>query len=278
MLIDLHSHSTSSDGQDSPAELIDKAHKAGLRYLALTDHDTLAGLQEAEEAAQKTELTFIRGVELEIQWPHVGEFHLLGLNLGTNTDELEAQLQILRANRRQRNEDILSLMRKQGIHITYEELEAKNPKAVIGRPHMAKFLVEIGKVKHYQQAFDLYLAYGRPFYLPKKALSLESAIAAIHACGGKAVIAHPMSLCLSWRNFDARLPSFKEMGLDGLEAYHSTCSPTHCQRIKELAQKHSLLISGGSDYHGQHTKKLGRLGYYYLGKRVIPEEVLKIIE
>lgn len=278
MLIDLHSHSTSSDGRDSPAELIAKADKMGIRYLALTDHDTLAGLDEAARAAQSTGVTFIRGVELEIEWPHVGEFHLLGLNLGPNDKQLQQALKMQREGRRERNEQILALMRKAGISITYEDLQARSPSAVLGRPHIAQYLVDIGKVKHYQQAFDLYLAYGRPFCLPKKALPLEYALQTIHSCEGKAVIAHPMSLCLSWRNLDARLTDFKAMGIDGLEAYHSTCSAAHGQRLRELADKHGLLISGGSDYHGEHTKNRGILGHYHFGRRAIPEDVLKIIQ
>lgn len=168
-------------------------------------------------------------------------------------------------------------MQQQGISISQEELQRKNPDAVIGRPHIARHLVDIGCVKHYQQAFDKYLAYGRPFYLPKKALDLSYAIGVIHDCSGYAVIAHPMSLCLSWKNMQVRIPEFKEQGINGLEAYHSTCSPVHCQRLKELAQAHGLAISGGSDYHGQQTKKLGVLGHYDYGRKKIPLEVLDIM-
>lgn len=277
-LVDLHSHSTASDGQDSPTELIHKALSRGVRVLALTDHDTLSGLEEASQAAVGTDLNFIRGVELEIEWPHVGEFHLLGLNLGTNTEMLEEALILQRSYRTERNRQIVAMMNAQGMTMNYEEIVEENPGAVIGRPHIATHLLNAGHVKHYQQAFDNYLAYGRPFYLPKRALPLNYATKILHDCGGIAVVAHPMSLCLSWKNMEMRVPEFRDAGVDGLEAYHSTCSPLHCEHLAKIAMDNRMCISGGSDYHGENTKKLGMLGYYNHGKNKIPQDVLEIFK
>ncbi|MGL4524857.1 MAG: PHP domain-containing protein [Spirochaetia bacterium] len=277
-LFDLHTHSTASDGTDSPTQLVQHAHDAGCVVLALTDHDTLAGLEEARQAAKPLGLNLISGVEIEIEWPHHGEFHLLGLNLNQNTQALEMLLKTLQESRIERNKEIISLMQKNNIDIDYVTLEQMYPKTVIGRPHIAKYLLEKGYVKQYQQAFDRYLAYGRPFYIPKKGLELSSAVQAIHLAGGKAVIAHPSSLFLSWKNLDLQLPEFKEKGLDGLEAYHSTCTDVHSQRFVELAHAHGMHYTGGSDYHGKEIKKMGRLGYSNKGRFPIPENILEIFK
>lgn len=270
-MIDLHTHSTASDGSYSPRELVEEAVRLGLTALALTDHDTINGLREAESAALGTTLRFIRGIELSVSW-EPGECHLLGLGLRQCSPSLNTAISKLNREREIRNLEIIELMREGGVEIAYEDIKRIAGKAVIGRPHFASFLVEKRVVRNRQQAFNLYLAKGRPFYAPKISLSLVESIQAIHDSGAMAVLAHPFSLYIAWGRLPALLAEWKDLGLDGIEAYHPTAKPGPCRRLEKLGQELGFIITAGSDFHGAYREghKLG----HGPGKMAIEERFL----
>lgn len=257
-MIDLHTHSTASDGSFRPAALIREAHARGVSALALTDHDTIAGIQEAAEEAARCGIRFIAGVEMEIAF-EPGECHLLGLGLRAPGAEFLTALADLAERRTKRNLAILDLMRENGIEADYAEIEDLAEGKVIGRPHFAGFLVKRKIVKNHEQAFDRYLGKGRPFFVPKASMELERAIGLIHGSGGKAILAHPLSLYVSWGKLPALIDRWREMGLDGLEAWHPFAKPRECERLETIAVERGMLVTAGSDFHGVNRpeRKLG---------------------
>lgn len=248
-MIDLHSHSRASDGSYTPAELIDHAVAEGLSVLALTDHDTVSGNAAAAEAASLKAIRFIAGIELDIEWKP-GECHMLGLGLKTTHPDLASVLIRLNEERRNRNGDIADRMRASGIDIDLERVEALAGGGTVGRPHFAQFLVDTKVVKNRQQAFDRYLAKDRPFYVDRKSISMDEGIAAIRACGGVAVLAHPLSLYVSWSHMSDIIASFKERGIVGIEAWHPAARVIDCERLEALGHSLGLCVTAGSDFHG----------------------------
>lgn len=275
-VIDLHAHSSDSDGDLRPRRLFETARDKGIRALALTDHDTIAGLDEAAHAAGDCGVQFIPGVELEISaedsafaslgFAVNGEFHLLGLGLRSPSARFVAALQNLKAEREKRNRLILDKMREAGIEGSYADIEAfaggasgAGRGAIVGRPHFGAFLISRKIVRSQEQAFKRYLGKGRPFYVQKKGLAFSEAAALIHESGGIAVVAHPMSLYLSWGRLPGFLACLKELGLDGVEAWHPTTKVKTCKRLEELGRTLGLYITAGSDFHGsaRPERKLG---------------------
>lgn len=259
-MIDLHTHSTASDGNDTPTQLVEQAIEKNIKILAISDHDTIDGLAEAKLSSDGKDILLLNAVELEIKFTR-GEFHLLGLNLQKNFDELNKKLSYLKQKRVERNLEIVDRMNKLGIEGSYDDI-ASLGSGVIGRPHFADYLIKIGKVKSHKVAFDRFLGYGRPLFLPKEGLDLEDAINLIHSTGGYAVMAHPLSLYTSWAKLPEYFKTFKEQGLDGLEVYHSMVKPRESERLLELASQFKFNITGGSDYHGGKRKDR-KLGYGY---------------
>lgn len=259
-MIDLHTHTTASDGQYPPSTLVKMAYNAGVSVLAITDHDTTGGLDEAAHEAQKLGMTFIRGIELNIQWP-TGEFHLLGLGLQQISRSLFDIITFLQKKREERNMHIVQKMNALNIPISTNELHSLFPNRQIGRPHFAAYLVQNKIVKTYEQAFIQYLAKGRPCYIERTSANLDGAVQAICDSGGVPVIAHPMSLHISWGQFDTILDDIHGRGVDGLEAYHSGTRPQDCKRLEQLGRKHGMFITAGSDFHGEKIRadrKIGR--------------------
>ncbi|NIZ40304.1 PHP domain-containing protein [Entomospira entomophila] len=268
-MIDLHSHSTASDGADHPRELIQLAYSKGVRTLALTDHDTLTGLDEAAEEAKKLSLLFLYGVEIEINASR-GVFHLLGLNLDPSNakgmQQLQTALEDQQRKRENRNQEIVQTLNHLGLFCDYDEIRAL-ASDVVGRVHIARYLFQKGYVKSQQMAFDKYLATGRPAFIRKESFDLEQAVTLIHQAGGKAIVAHPLSLYQSWRGLEESFHTFEALGVDGLEAYHSNCKVGESRRLVELAKKFDWIVTGGSDYHG--AKYLSRkLGYATAGEKI----------
>ncbi len=259
-MIDLHTHSNASDGDLKPAALIDLAAETGITTMALTDHDTTAGLAEAEKRAKKRNIRLIHGMETEVDF-RPGEFHLLGLNI-KNYDKgpLAEFLEEIRRRRVTRNEEMIALMSVGGLEIGMEALDELAGGDVIGRLHVAHWLINHGHAKNIPDVFERYIGQGCPYYVPKNRPSLEEALIAIHAADGKAVIAHPLSLWISWGKLGNNLAEWKEMGLDGIEARHSGASKREASRLTELAEANDLIITGGSDFHGsgRPDRKLGR--------------------
>jgi len=269
-LIDLHSHSTASDGSLSPTALVAMARERGLRALALTDHDTVAGLAEAEAAASASEaladgshLRLIRGVEIEIAF-EPGEFHLLGLDLGPldgpgGKDLLDA-LKKLGSARAARNRRIMQKIIDAGIATSMEELEEAAGNSRPGRPHIASLLVKHKAAKNRQDAFSRFLAKGRPYYEPKDCLALDEALELVKAAGGLAIVAHPLSLFASWTRLSGLMDESKELGIDGIEAYHPVAKLGQCRRLEAMGRERGFMITAGSDYHGavRPERRLGR--------------------
>jgi len=272
-MIDLHTHSTASDGSFSPSALISEAVKHDLSAIALTDHDTTGGLKEAAKAAKENGIRFIPGIELEIAWKSDGEFHLLGLGLGELEDEFASALEELARRRLERNLEIVDRMNKAGIEVSYEDISAQatdgseSAGRSIGRPHFAAFLADKKIVKNRSQAFSRYLGKGKPFYIPKEGLEFEPALKIIHESGGIAVLAHPMSLYTAWGKFPELIKSLKEKGLDGIEAWHPSTKVSYCRRLEELGRKFGLYITAGSDFHGE-ARKDRKLGFTAGGRKI----------
>lgn len=252
-MIDLHTHSSESDGTDRPSELMDLALEYGIHTIALTDHDTCAGLDEASSRAEEIGIRLIPGIELEINFKP-GEFHLLGLNITNWRQEMEQALKEIMRKRLERNLKMVEIINKEGINISYEDVEHEAAGQVIGRPHFASLLVKKNVVKSTMKAFEKYLAVGRPFYIEKEALSIEEGIQLVKQAGGHPVIAHPLSLFISWGKLPERLGQWKEMGIEGLEVWHSGAKPRKSKRLEMIADDLGLFKTGGSDYHGKNRK------------------------
>jgi predicted metal-dependent phosphoesterase TrpH len=267
-MLDLHTHSTVSDGSLTPALLMEEAAKRGVSPIALTDHDTIDGLEEAEKAALKQKIHFIPGVELEIIW-NEGEFHLLGLDIKRPSPGLLAALGELAKNREDRNLEIADRMKKAGISAPYDEIRAMAGGHIVGRPHFAAFLVKKQIVRNREQAFDRYLGRGRPFYIPKTGLEFEKAASVIKESAGIAVLAHPMSLYTAWGRLPDLVKNLKERGLDGLEAWHPAAKVSSCKRLEELGKKLDLFVTAGSDFHGE-ARPDRKLGITAGGKKIEP--------
>ena len=278
-MIDLHTHSTASDGSFTPSALMGEAAKRGISAIALTDHDTVDGLEEAAGAACALGIRFIPGVELEIlrDADSSGEFHLLGLGINRISPDLLAAIAELARRREARNLEIVDRMNKAGIAVSYDEIRAlageaeptgpKGHSHSIGRPHFAAFLVKRKIVRNREQAFIRYLGRGKPFYIPKAGLEFERAAALIQGSGGIAVLAHPMSLYLAWGRLPDYIKNLKERGLDGIEAWHPTAKVSACRRLAELGKTLDLCITAGSDFHGE-ARPDRKLGITAGGKKI----------
>jgi len=251
-MIDLHSHSTASDGSLNPRQLLRLAHSIGLSALALTDHDTISGLPEADAAAKELGIHFINGIEIESAWEDRGVFHILGLNFVHTHPAIQNIIPTIQALRQARNLSIVNKMSAQGITASLEEIAGPGQSAIITRPHFADYLISIGLVKDRQQAFDEYLAQGKAFYEPYPGLALERIIEIIHQAGGKVVVAHPLSLYVSWGRMEKLFAEWREKGVDGVETWHPSANWRDAQRLDKLAHANGLGLSAGSDFHGEH--------------------------
>jgi len=253
-MVELHTHTTASDGQYSPSALAEKMSGLDISVWAVTDHDTVAGLKEAKEAADKYGITFVPGIELNIARPGC-EFHLLGLGLHKIEKSLTDIIDGLQKSRLERNLEIVRRMNADGIDVSLEELAKEFLVDSLGRPHIAKWLVENKIVKNNQAAFDKYLARGRPWYIERVGADFDKAVAAIYDCGGLPVIAHPLSLYLSWGKLEPVLEDLKSRGLAGLEAYHPGARFVEGKRLEALARKLGLFVTAGSDFHGEAVRR-----------------------
>lgn len=270
--IDLHTHSQASDGTDSPAQLVAGAAAAGLAAVALTDHDTLSGLDEAEAAAQRHGIEFLRGCELSTRTEY-GEMHILGLWLPRRADALEQRLADIRHKRDNRNAHILEKLATLGISISMDELRHEARGESVGRPHIAALLVKKGAVPDMETAFREYLGGGGRAYLPKEVLEPEEAVRLMAGLGATVSLAHPCLKPLPPDWLEAFVLRLKACGLSAIEAYHSEHSDAAVRSCVDLARRLDLGLSGGSDYHGRNKPRI-RLGHGYGGLRV-PLDILE---
>ena len=274
---DLHMHSTASDGTDAPAALAHLAAGAGLGAIALTDHDTTAGLEACAAACWARGIAFCPGIEISADRhapelahpgpsvePGRGALHILGLFIRPDDPDLLAIARELVAARDERNPRIIAKLSDLGVRVTLEEVQAAAAEQtqghrIIGRPHIAQVMVRKGYAKTIEDAFSRYLGSGKPAYVRKDRLPPAEAIAAIHQAGGLAILAHPIQLrCADGDDLAYVLTRLKDAGLDGMEVLHCEHTPADAQRFAALARQLGLLASGGSDYHG--TNKTVILG------------------
>ncbi len=250
-MIDLHTHSTASDGTCSPAGLVKIASELGITHLALTDHDTTDGLEEF--LSSTAEIRLIPGIELSVDYP-VGELHLVGLFIDKDAPDMAALVKEVKGYRAERNGKMLeklSALVKRKVMIS--DL-TDNPEGQLGRPHMAKYLVKNGIVSTLQEAFSEYLADGRILSVPKRRISMDRAFGVIKAVGGVAVLAHPSTLGLGDHDLDELVKSCKAKGLDALEVFSSHSPDEKKEVYSEIARRNGLAVSCGSDFHGGNSK------------------------
>jgi predicted metal-dependent phosphoesterase TrpH len=260
LVIDLHTHTSYSDGTDTPAQLINKALAAGISIIGLTDHDSISGWQEATDAL-RTGISLVPGAEISCQTPDGISVHILGLLFDSNNSELMNTLEKTRENRHGRMEKIIARINEAGIDITMDDvLEQLSDGATLGRPHLADALVKKGIVASRDEAFTQMLHNNSKYYVSHYSPTPEAAIKLIKAAGGVSVIAHPMA---SHRGRTISLDTFGSIiqaGLDGIEVDHRDHSPEEKSQLIKLANESNLVMTGASDYHG--NGKLNTLGEY----------------
>jgi predicted metal-dependent phosphoesterase TrpH len=241
--VDLHMHSTASDGSRAPADVVRAAKRASLVAIALTDHDSVAGLAEAQAAGAQLGVRVVNGVELSAVEGEI-ETHLLGLHL-RDTGVLERGLDELRQMRDRRARQIVERLNELGVTLAFDAVLAQAGPGVVGRPHVARAMIAEGWAADARDAFDRYLGAGRPAFVAKEQLSMRDAIAMIHAAGGLAVLAHPGS-----GGTRERVEALRALGLDGIEVKHPSHSSSDTTRLRGLCEQFGLVMSGGSDWHG----------------------------
>ena len=273
--IDLHVHSTFSDGTYTPEQLVDAAFEAGLSAIAITDHDTIDGVPVAIRAAKKRDLEIIAGVELSCEYKQK-EVHMLGFCLDYTNPILNEHLRNFQQSRNMRNQKMVMLLADEGFDITYDKLLADNPDCVITRANIARYLVEHGCVKDMSTVFSKYLGDDCRCFVPRKKTSPTQAIQLIHQAGGVAFLAHPLLYRMSTVTLRSLVSELATAGLDGIEAIYATYQPGDERNMKNLAKEYHLLICGGSDFHGANKPYI-RIGTG-MGHLYVPYEVLDNIK
>ncbi len=271
-MIDLHVHTNMSDGSFSPAEVVRLAAERGIKAIAITDHDTVAGIAEAQAEGARIGVEVIAGVEISAQWD-AGILHILGFFVHPDNPELLRVLEYLREGRQARVPQILSKLRDCNVHITIDEVAREAVGGVPGRPHLANIMVRKGIVSEAQEAFDLYLKKGAPAYVKKTKIPPGEALRVIKAAEGLAVLAHPYSL--DEQNPDGIreiIQGFVAQGLDGIEVYYPKHTPEQTKAFEEIASEFNLVVTGGSDFHGASKPEI-ILGVFP-GRAPLPYSIL----
>lgn len=260
-IIDLHAHSTCSDGTLSPTELIVLAKKKGLSALALTDHDCMDGLAEFMQAGREHGVEPICGIEFGTPWEkyHRPEVHIVGLGFDPADKNLRKRAELLCSSRDVRNERMCEKLTALGLSITVQELQENAGGDVLTRAHFANVLLEKGYIKSREEAFQKYISPGLPGYVEREMVTPEECIRTIKEAGGVAVLAHPTLYNLHTEQLEELCTELIGYGLDGIECYYSTYTSEQRKAMERLAEKMNLLPSGGSDFHGEN-KPLIRLG------------------
>ena len=244
---DLHIHTAASDGTVSPEKIADVALQAGLKAIAITDHDAIEGIAPAILSAKKLDCEVIPGVELSVTMNGI-DMHLLGYYVDYEDSHFQERLEFFRKIREERAEKIVQKLNELGFSLDFENVREIAGEGSIGRPHIAQALLQEGYVSSFQEAFARFLGYNCPAYVPKFKMSLSEAIELVRSAGGIPVFAHPGTV-----NRDELIPGFIAQGLQGLEVIHPDHAPSVSQHYTNIARKHGLIVTGGSDFHGPHT-------------------------
>jgi predicted metal-dependent phosphoesterase TrpH len=284
-VIDLHTHSIVSDGSETPGRVVELAAQAGCSALALTDHDSLGGLADAARMATEVGVRLVPGCEVSCRKPAPprgappidGSVHVLVYFVEPGPGPLQDELTKLREDRAQRNRELVARLQELGTGITYEDVRAEaGEEGGMGRPHFARALVKAGAAHDIDDAFDRYLADGRPGYVPKARLDPPDVARLAHASGGVAVLAHPLSTGLSPQHLERLVAQLADEGLDGMEAVYSSYTPDQRSVLRRMAARTGLVATGGSDFHGSFKPGLfvgtGR------GDLNVPAEMLDALE
>ena len=269
--IDLHTHSTCSDGTLTPSEVVKLAKEKGLSAIALTDHDTIDGLHEAIETGKEIGIEVITGIEFSVAADT--EMHLLGLNFNLDCPEIKSILDEMIIQRDLRNYKVIELLAKCGIHITIDDILAEATSPVTGRSQIAKAMLRKGYISSIKEAFDNYLSFGRPAFVERSTLSPEEAIRLIKQSGGKSFLAHLNQTEKTDIELYEILTRLKKCGLDGIEGYYTEYTEDMGIRYRKMAEDIGLKLSGGSDFHGENKDgyEIGR----GKGNLRIPYELLE---
>jgi len=254
--VDLHLHTTASDGVLSPSRIVRYAKGKGLKAIAITDHDTIDGNAEALDEGAKLGIEVIPGVEISVQFD-LGSMHILGFFIDIGNQGLNESLSLLQETRAGRNPKMVQKLRELGLEISYDEVLHASGGGQVGRPHFAQVLVKKGYVNTVQEAFDRYLRKGAPAYVDKFRFDPKEAMELIREAGGIPVLAHPFTLHIpSPHQLNALLAELVQLGLMGIEISYPEHTKDQISLYKGLAEKHGLLVTGGSDYHGIEADKV----------------------
>ena len=254
--VDLHLHSNASDGKLSPEAIVNMAAELGLRYIALTDHDSVAGIPAALEAARAfPELKFIPGVEISTDVPE-GEVHILGYFIDYASPELGKSLERFRNSRQRRAQGMIAKLGKLGIDIDWSRVQAIAGDGAIGRPHIARAMLEKGYINKFEEAFEKYIGHGGPAYVERDKMTPAEAVELVRRARGLPVLAHPFTV----NEPEALVKKLKTKGLVGLEAYYKDASREDVKAMLGVTEKYSLIATGGSDYHGIGNSTEVKLG------------------
>lgn len=273
--IDLHTHTTASDGTLSPTELVRLARGAGLAAVAVTDHDTVDGLGEALEAGRALGLEVVPGIEISAEF-QPGTMHMLGYFIQPDRPVFAEKLRVLQEARRDRNPIIAEKLNALGLAVTMDEVRAAAGGEQVGRPNFARVLLDKGYVSSMGEAFDRYLTKGGPAYVDKFRLSPADSVELIHQAGGLAVLAHPFTLGLGEQVLETFVADLAACGLDGLEVYYPEHDPDQTRACLELAARHGLAVTGGSDFHGDNKPEVA-LGSGFQENLAVPAELLEAL-
>lgn len=267
MFVDLHMHSTYSDGTKNIIEILEIITKRNIRLFSITDHDNIKGQKETLKLAKERGLLYIPGVEISCKYSG-GVLDILGYNVSHDNEALENFLSGLVEHRKKRNKMIIDKLNKLGIEISMEELSSESDSTVIGRPHISRAMLKKGYIQTLEDAFEKYIGEGKPAYVEKNKYEPEEVISRIRKAGGVAVLAHPLSLKLDTESLEKKVRELAHAGLQGIEVFYKAYSDEDKMNLLRIAKKFHLFITGGSDYHGENKPGIEP------GVE-IPEELLK---
>lgn len=253
--IDLHVHSTASDGTYEPHELIEYAYKKKLSAIALTDHDTITGLKRAKKAGEQFGIEVISGIEFSTQYENL-EVHILGLYIDEHNAEFINSLKKIITIREERNLKMIKNLNDIGVEISFEDIRSVADSDVFTRAHFANALLKKGYIKTFSEAFDKYIGIKCPGYVPRDKVTAKDAIKLINTYGGVSILAHPTLLHLDLKKLEALIKDLKNTGLHGIEAIYSLHKKSEEKYLTDLAKKYNLVISGGSDFHGTNKNSI----------------------